>query len=139
MPRNLVAAKASNNSQKSKKKEKNSQSSTTASKTKSSMIKSKLNKKNAPAKGGIKKEAGGRKWRPGTVALREIKKYQKSVACLMPRAPFYRLVRDVTHSISPDMRFTPDSLQAIQEASEAYLVQLFESSNLCALATTLAT
>ena len=60
----------------------------TPSKSKASMAK----KKTAPAEGGVK----ARRFRPGTVALREIKRYQKSVDTLIPRAPFQRLVREAT-------------------------------------------
>ena len=57
-----------------------------------------MSKKTAPAKGGIKKEGEGksRRFRPGTVALREIRRYQKSTKNLLPRAPFHRLVRKIT-------------------------------------------
>ena len=60
--------------------------------------KAKMSKKTAPAKGGIKKEGEGksRRFRPGTVALREIRRYQKSTKNLLPRAPFHRLVRKIT-------------------------------------------
>ena len=54
-------------------------------------------KKTAPAKGGMKDgEKRNRRYKPGTVTLREIKRYQKSVAMLLPRAPFQRLVRSIT-------------------------------------------
>ena len=46
------------------------------------------NKKTAPAEGGIKNGEKKRRFKPGTVALREIKKYQKSTDMLIPRAPF---------------------------------------------------
>jgi len=60
---------------------------------------SKMGRKSKPAAGGIKKPKGGEKrkirFRPGTVALREIRRYQKSVKNMMPRAPFARLVRTI--------------------------------------------
>ena len=61
-----------------------------------------LKKKTAPAEGGVKK---ARRFRPGTVALREIKKYQKSTECVIQRAPFQRLVRDICNGILPDLKF----------------------------------
>ena len=67
--------------------------------------KSKMSKKTAPAKGGIKGEKRKIRWRPGTVALREIKKYQKSTKLMLPRAPFQRLVRAVAGDIDSDIRF----------------------------------
>jgi len=54
-------------------------------------------KKTAPAEGGVKPRH--HRWRPGTVALREIKRYQKSTDMIIPRAPFQRLVRHICNSI----------------------------------------
>ena len=72
-------------------------------KTPSRASKTKLAKKTAPAKGGVKKQKAERKqrrWRAGTVVLRDIKRYQKSTATLMARAPFYRLVRKLANDAS---------------------------------------
>eukprot|EP00694_Reclinomonas_americana_P007628 EC798921.1.p1 GENE.EC798921.1~~EC798921.1.p1 ORF type:complete len:186 (+),score=61.84 EC798921.1:62-619(+) len=76
-----------------------------------------------------------RRYRPGTKALREIRKYQKSSELLMRRLPFARLVREIAATAQPhvDYRFQARALEALQEASEAYLVGLFEDSNLCAI------
>merc|ERR1711959_499616 len=90
------------------------------------------NKKTAPAIGGIK-EAKKHRFRPGTVALREIKRYQKSTALLLPRAPFQRLVRNICANIDSDLRFQAQGLLALQEAAEAYMVGIFEDSNLCCI------
>lgn len=73
------------------------------------------------------------KYKPGTVALREIKRYQKSVDILLPRAPFQKVVREITQSIDNDLRFQGAALMAIQEAAESYLVGIFEDSQLCSL------
>ena len=73
------------------------------------------------------------KFHPGTVALREIKRYQKSSSHLLPKAPFYRLVREICSGIDNELRFQEQSLVALQEASEAYLVGLLEDSTLCAI------
>lgn len=78
-------------------------------------------------------EGKKRRYKPGTVALREIKHYQKSTDLLLPRAPFQRLVREITGNIDGDLRFAPQALIAIQEASEAYLTGVFEDSQLCAI------
>jgi histone H3/H4 len=61
-------------------------------------------------------------------ALREIRRYQKSTELLIPFAPFMRLCREITHDVAsqPDYRWKREALTAIQEASEAYLVHLFE-------------
>merc|ERR1712032_1488350 len=93
---------------------------------------SKAVKKSAPAKGGLK-TGKGFKWKAGTVALREVKRYQKSVKNLLPRAPFQRLVRNICTGLDADLRFQSAALLALQEASEAYLVGLFEDTNLCAI------
>ena len=87
-------------------------------------------RKSAPPAGGIKKPY---RYRPGTVALREIRKYQKSTEFLLRKAPFQRLVREITQGHKGDLRFQSSALGASQEASEAYLVGLFEDSNLCAI------
>lgn len=87
-------------------------------------------RKCAPATGGIKKP---HRYRPGTVALREIRKYQKSTEFLIRKAPFQRLVREITQAHKGDLRFQSSALGASQEASEAYLVGLFEDTNLCAI------
>jgi histone H3 len=74
-----------------------------------------------------------RRFRPGTVALREIRRYQKSTDLLLRKVPFVRLVRDIAHNIHSDLRFQGQALLALQEAAEAFLVGLFEDTNLCAL------
>ena len=85
----------------------------------------------APATGGVKKP---HRYRPGTVALREIRRYQKSTDLLIRKLPFQRLVREImTDSIIADFRWQTTALLALQEASEAYLVGLFEDTNLCAV------
>merc|ERR1712025_216406 len=72
--------------------------------------------------------------KPGTGALIEIRKYQKSYNLLIPKLPFSRLVREICHQIcSADMKFQSVALSALQEASEAFLVQLFEDCNLAAI------
>ena len=74
-----------------------------------------------------------RRFRPGTVALREIRKFQKSTNLLIPKLPFRRLVRQLTQDVSPDKRFQETALLALQEASEAYLTGLLEDANTCAI------
>ena len=87
-------------------------------------------RKSAPATGGVKKP---HRYRPGTVALREIRRYQSSSNLLIPKLPFQRLVREIAQEMLTDIRFQSTALLALQEASEAYLVQLLEDSNLCAI------
>jgi histone H3 len=91
-----------------------------------------------PKASGSTAEAGGIKkphrYRPGTVALREIRKYQKSSDLLLRRAPFQRLVREIAQSMGmDDLRFQASALAAIQEAAESYLVGIMEDSNICAV------
>ena len=80
-----------------------------------------------------------RRYKPGTVALREIRKYQKSTELLMRKLPFQRLVREVANDIAAGTRFPEgprwqaQAVVALQEAAEAYLVSLFEDSNLEAI------
>ena len=73
------------------------------------------------------------RYRPGTVALRDIRRYQKSTELLIRKLPFQRLVREVAQSVSTDLRFQCAAIGALQEAAEAYLVGLFEDTNMCAL------
>lgn len=81
-----------------------------------------------------------RRYKPGTIALREIRKYQKSFELLIRKAPFQRLVREIAQDlsrehkhISADLRFQSTAVLALQEASEAYLIGLFEDANVCAI------
>ncbi len=91
---------------------------------------SKAARKSAPASGGVKKP---HRFRPGTVALREIRKYQKSTDLLIKKLPFQRLVREIASEYKTDLRFQSSAVLALQEASEAYMVGLFEDTNLCAI------
>ena len=81
-------------------------------------------------RGGIKRV---QRYRPGTVALREIKHYQGNTKLLLPKLPFQRLVREVTQRYLLDARFTRTAMRALQEAAEAHLINLFEDSNLVAI------
>ena len=82
-------------------------------------------RKSAPATGGVKKP---HRYRPGTVALREIRRYQKSTELLIRKLPFQRLVREIAQDFKTDLRFQSSAVMALQEASEAYLVGLFEDT-----------
>ena len=84
----------------------------------------------AAVEGGVKKP---HRYRPGTVALREIRRYQKSTELLIRKLPFQRLVREIAQDFKMELRFQSAAIMALQEASEAYLVGLFEDSNLCAI------
>src|SRR6201985_1582666 len=80
--------------------------------------------------GGVKKP---HRYKPGTVALREIRRYQKSTELLIRKLPFQRLVREIAQDFKSDLRFQSSAIGALQESVEAYLVGLFEDTNLCAI------
>ena len=89
-------------------------------------------RKSAPNADGGKPKRPYR-YKPGTVALREIRKYQKSTEPLIRKVPFQRLIREIAQEFKTDIRFQSSAMVALQEASEAYLVGLFEDTNLCAI------
>jgi histone H3 len=93
-------------------------------------LRSKAARKATPSAAGLKKP---HRFRPGTVALREIRRYQKSTELLIRKLPFQRLVREIAQDFKTDLRFQSSAIAALQEASEAYLVSLFEDTNLCAI------
>ncbi|KAH6972683.1 histone-fold-containing protein [Ilyonectria destructans] len=77
-----------------------------------------------------------RRLRPGTKALREIRKWQKSVELLLLKMPFSRIVREIAIIFRPrgeSLRWQTQAIQALQEAAEAYLIHIFEDTNLCAI------
>ena len=81
--------------------------------------------------GGVKEP---HRYRPGTVALREIRRYQKSTDLLIRKLPFQRLVRQICHvEMKKDYKFQSTAMLALQETVEAYLVGLFHDTNECAL------
>ncbi|KAJ0984584.1 hypothetical protein J5N97_002940 [Dioscorea zingiberensis] len=73
------------------------------------------------------------RYHPGTVALREIRKYQKTTELLIRKLPFQRLVREIAQDFKTDLRFQSHAVLALQEAAEAYMVGLFEDVNLIAI------
>ena len=88
-------------------------------------------------KGGVKKRY---RYRPGTVALKQIRQYQKSTELLIRKLPFQRLVHEIASDsevikspLCGKVRFQSAAVMALQEAAEAYLVGLFEDTNLCAI------
>ena len=89
-------------------------------------------------KKGTAQPAGGKKpcrYRPGTVTLREIHRYQMSMELLIRRLPFQRLVREIAQDYRLRLNFACGAILALQEAAEAYLVGLFKDTNLCAIHT----
>ena len=74
-----------------------------------------------------------RRFRPGTVALRQIHQYQKSTELLIRKAPFQWVIYEILKGIQNDLRIQAAAVQELQEVAEAYLVGLFKDSNLCAI------
>ena len=96
-------------------------------------LQTKAARKNAPTTStpGPKKKP---RYRPGTVALRQIRRYQKSTDLLIRKPAFQRLVREIIQEeIRTDLRVQSTAMLALQEATESYLVGLFEDANLCAI------
>ncbi len=75
------------------------------------------------------------RWHPGTVALREIQKFQKNTDLLIRKAPFQRLVREILQAKSKnsDMRMQSTALLALQEATEYFMVDVLSDTNLCVM------
>ncbi|KAM0879615.1 hypothetical protein ACQ4PT_034118 [Festuca glaucescens] len=87
-------------------------------------------RKSALATSAMKKP---HRFRPGTIALREIRKYQKSTKLLIRKLRFQRLIREIMQDFKTDLRFQSSAVSALQEAAETYLVGIFEDTNLCAI------
>ena len=83
-----------------------------------------------PMTGAVKKP---QRYRPGTVCIREIRRYQKSNELLLRKLPFQRLVREVAQEVKIALRFQGSAILALQEAAEAYIVGLFQDANLCCI------
>ena len=73
------------------------------------------------------------RYHPGMVTLREIQSYQKSTELLIHKLPFQCLVCKILQGYGVGYRVTLAMMLALQDAAEAYLVQLLEDSNLCAI------
>ncbi len=84
--------------------------------------------------GPVAQQRKPHRYRPGTVALREIRRYQKSTELLIRKLPFARLVREISNQVAPEpFRWRADALLALQEDVEDFLVHMFEDCNLCAI------
>jgi len=80
--------------------------------------------------GGVKRAY---RYRPGTMALRKIRKFQRSTETLIPKLSFQRLVKEVAQKARADLRFQSTAIAALQEASEDYLVGIMADSVMCML------
>jgi histone H3 len=81
----------------------------------------------------MQQRSASRRYRPGTKALREIRHFQRSTQLLLRKLPFQRLVREIAQLYKSDLRWQAQALEALQHATEAYLIALFEDTNLCAI------
>ncbi|KAI3438399.1 hypothetical protein D9Q98_000831 [Chlorella vulgaris] len=96
--------------------------------------KSASKKRKSPLKAQAAAAKKPHRFRPGTVALREIRKYQRSTSLLIRKMPFARLAREITNNVAPEpFRWTAEGLLALQEATEDFVVHLLEDCNLCAI------
>ena len=88
------------------------------------------NCKDVPYKKPIGKVRKKRRFRPGTVALRQIVRYQKTTELLIRKIPFQRLVREIVYQHrGKEWRFRPQALLALQEAAEDFMVNMFDQCN----------
>ena len=73
------------------------------------------------------------RFKPGTIAMKQIREFQKSVNLLIPRAPFQRVIKEKALRENREIRFQSAAIQAIQEAAEAHITSVMEDSNLICL------
>ncbi|CAD8108998.1 unnamed protein product [Paramecium sonneborni] len=71
------------------------------------------------------------RFRPGTIPLREIRQFQFSTNLLIRKIPFQRLVREISQGSDKEFRFSQSAMYALQEATEGFIIHLFEDANLC--------
>ncbi|XP_011840433.1 PREDICTED: histone H3.3-like [Mandrillus leucophaeus] len=102
----------------------------TSGKVPGKQLDTKAARKSAPSTGRVKKPHC---YRPRTLALPEMRPYQKSTQLLIRKLPFQRLVREIAQDFKIDLRFQSPAIRALQEANKAYLVGLFEDTNLCVI------
>ena len=88
-------------------------------------------KKTTKSASGVKTTK--RRWHAGTVALRQVRKFQKSTNLLLRKAPFQRLVRELAGNYKDGLRFASSAVLALQEATESYIVSVLSDTNLAAI------
>ena len=131
---NSTCAKKKQGEKNAKETKKNTQDKNTKkTSTKKGIAEKSLEKMAVARKKIADKKKRNHHYRPGTRALLEIRCYQKSYELLIRKLPFQRLVREVAKDFKTDLRFQPDAILCLQEACEAYVVHLFEDTNLCAI------
>lgn len=99
---------------------------------KQNMITAKAARKSVTSSQSARKSV--KRYRPGSqLLIREIKKYSKSVECLIKKRPFKRFVHHSMNNIGmkEHVRFKHGTLDALQEALENFIVSLAEDAYLC--------
>jgi histone H3 len=86
-----------------------------------------------PRKEFVQAKTAKRRWRPGTVAIREINHAQKLTTTGLPKAPFLRVVKEISEEFREDLRWKATAVEALREAASSYLTGLFADMNLCAV------
>lgn len=130
------SSKVAKREKKEKKKEKKKERAAKTINAKSAILKKRLSESPSTTPSTLEPQKTIKKahrWRPGTVALRQIRKMQKSVDLIIPKAPFQRLVREITQEEKEDMRFQRSALEALHEGAEAFLVEVMQSTNKAAI------
>lgn len=107
---------------------------TKAKPKKRAKLQQEVNKNNARKQKQVPLPSKPFRYKPGTVALREIRRYQKSTDLIIPKAAFQRLVREITqkNKATKNFRWQSLALLALQEAAENYIVRLLEDAQMCA-------
>jgi histone H3/H4 len=98
---------------------------------------------------GRKRWSGHHRFRPGTVALRELRKYQgrrrdhsfskkkvfdkDATTLLIPKATFQKLAKEIMQAIKSDSQITVRAITALQTAAEDHLIGVFQDLNLLTL------
>jgi len=75
------------------------------------------------------KEKKKYRFKAGTVTLRSIKKLQNSTGLLLQKAPFNKIVREITAEFAPSMMYQKKAMEALQEAAESFMIERFKAAN----------
>ncbi len=76
------------------------------------------------------------RWKPGTVALREIRRYKRSVDAVIPKSPLQRVIRDIAAEVASSekgIRFRVEAIEAIHESAETYLTDVLKQAQVYAI------
>lgn len=73
------------------------------------------------------------KHKPGTAALMDIRRLQKSTDLLMSKAPIIKLIKEISQSQNKDMRWRAEALELLQHYAENKAVEFFQDTNRAAI------